>query len=141
MKILIIHGPNLNLFGLWSAKHNKKITINKINSSIRKYTNNNNLSIKIIQTHNETKIVSYIQNNRNKIDGIIITPGPWQYSGYILSELLDLVNIPFITITYKVREHIKLLNGFENLVDDDLIRAYKDAIDLMLKNINTNEAK
>tara|TARA_B100000902_G_scaffold7473_1_gene9596 strand:- start:2862 stop:3287 length:426 start_codon:yes stop_codon:yes gene_type:complete len=141
MKILIIHGPNLNLFGLWSAKQNKKITINKINSSIRKYTNNKNLSIKIIQTHNETKIVSYIQNNRNKIDGIIITPGPWQYSGYILSELLDLVNIPFITITYKVREHIKLLNGFENLVDDDLIRAYKDAIDLMLKNINTNEAK
>ena len=141
MKILVIHGPNLNLFGLWSAKQNKKITINKINSSIRKYTNNKNLSIKIIQTHNETKIVSYIQNNRNKIDGIIITPGPWQYSGYILSELLDLVNIPFITITYKVREHIKLLNGFENLVDDDLIRAYKDAIDLMLKNINTNEAK
>ena len=141
MKILIIHGPNLNLFGLWSAKQNKKITINKINSSIRKYSNNKNLSLKIIQTHNETKIVSYIQNNRNKIDGIIITPGPWQYSGYILSELLDLVNIPFITITYKVREHIKLLNGFENLIDDDLIRAYKDAIDLMLKNINTNEAK
>ena len=139
MKILVIHGPNLNLFGLWSAKQNKKITINKINSSIRKYSNNKNLSLKIIQTHNETKIVSYIQNNRNKIDGIIITPGPWQYSGYILSELLDLVNIPFLTITYKVREHIKLLNGFENLIDDDLIRAYKDAIDLMLK--RNNETK
>tara|TARA_B100000676_G_scaffold239556_1_gene240255 strand:+ start:33 stop:452 length:420 start_codon:yes stop_codon:yes gene_type:complete len=139
MKILVIHGPNLNLFGLWSAKQNKKITINKINSNIRKYSNNKNLSLKIIQTHNETKIVSYIQNNRNKIDGIIITPGPWQYSGYILSELLDLVNIPFITITYKVREHIKLLNGFENLIDDDLIRAYKDAIDLMLK--KNNETK
>jgi len=139
MKILVIHGPNLNLFGLWSAKQNKKITINKINSSIRKYSNNKNLSLKIIQTHNETKIVSYIQNNRNKIDGIIITPGPWQYSGHILSELLDLVNIPFITITYKVREHIKLLNGFENLIDDDLIRAYKDAIDLMLK--KNNETK
>jgi len=139
MKILIIHGPNLNLFGLWSAKHNKKITINKINSSIRKHANNKDLSLKIIQTHNETKIVSYIQNNRNKIDGIIITPGPWQYSGYILSDLLELIDIPFITITYKVREHIKLLNGFENLVDDDLIRASKDAIDLMLK--NNNETK
>lgn len=139
MKILIIHGPNLNLFGLWSAKHNKKITINKINSSIRKHANNKDLSLKIIQTHNETKIVSYIQNNRNKIDGIIITPGPWQYSGYILSDLLELIDIPFITITYKVKEHIKLLNGFENLVDDDLIRAYKDAIDLMLK--NNNETK
>jgi 3-dehydroquinate dehydratase-2 len=137
MKILVIHGPNLNLFGLWSAKHNKKITLNKINSSIRKYSNNKDINLKIIQTHNETKIVSYIQNNRNRIDGIIITPGPWQYSGYVLSELLDLIDIPFITITYKVREHIKLLNGFENLVDDNLIRALEDAIDLILKKNDT----
>ena len=88
MKILVIHGPNLNLFGLWSAKKSEKITINKINSSLRKYINDKEINLKIIQSHNEVKVVSYIQNNRNKIDGIIITAGPWQYSGYILSELL-----------------------------------------------------
>tara|TARA_B100001173_G_scaffold149400_1_gene129532 strand:- start:888 stop:1307 length:420 start_codon:yes stop_codon:yes gene_type:complete len=135
MKILIIHGPNLNLFGLWSAKNNTKVTINKVNSSIRKYSNGKNIELKIIQSHSEPKIVSYVQNNRNKIDGIIITPGPWQYSGYVLSELFDLINIPFITITYKVREHIKLLNGFENLIDEDIIRAQKDAIELMIKKL------
>mgnify|MGYP001177578293 FL=1 len=135
MKILVIHGPNLNLFGLWSAKKSEKITINKINSSLRRYINDKEINLKIIQSHNEVKVVSYIQNNRNKIDGIIITPGPWQYSGYILSELLDLIEIPFITITYKVREHIKLLNGFENLVDENIIRAYKEALDLMIKKI------
>lgn len=137
MKILIIHGPNLNLFGLWSAKNNTKVTINKVNSSIRKYSNGKNIELKIIQSHSEPKIVSYIQNNRNKIDGIIITPGPWQYSGYVLSELFDLINIPFITITYKVREHIKLLNGFENLIDEDIIRAQKDAIELMIKKLTS----
>ena len=135
MKILIIHGPNLNLFGLWSAKNNTKVTINKVNSSIRKYSNDKNIKLKIIQSQSEPKIVSNIQNNRNKIDGIIITPGPWQYSGYVLSELFDLINIPFITITYKVREHIKLLNGFENLIDEDIIRAQKDAIELMIKKL------
>tara|TARA_A100000164_G_C21875179_1_gene757247 strand:+ start:397 stop:816 length:420 start_codon:yes stop_codon:yes gene_type:complete len=137
MKILIIHGPNLNLFGLWSAKNNTKVTINKVNSSIRKYSNGKNIELKIIQSHSEPKIVSYVQNNRNKIDGIIITPGPWQYSGYVLSELFDLINIPFITITYKVREHIKLLNGFENLIDEDIIRAQKDAIELMIKKLTS----
>ena len=68
MKILIIHGPNLNLFGLWSSKNNQTITLDKINRHIRKYVRNKNIQVKIIQTHNETKIVSYIQNNRNKID-------------------------------------------------------------------------
>lgn len=136
MKILIIHGPNLNLFGLWSAKKNEKVTINKINSGLRKHIRGKKINLKIIQSHNEAKVVSYVQNNRNKIDGIIITPGPWQYSGYTLSELFDLLEIPFITITYKVREHIKLLNGFENLVDEDIIRAYKQSIDSMIKKIN-----
>ena len=133
MKILIIHGPNLNLFGLWSSKNNQTITLDKINRHIRKYVRNKNIQVKIIQTHNETKIVSYIQNNRNKIDAIIMVPGPWQYSAFVLSELLELVEIPFITITYKVREHIELLNGFENLIDDNLLRGFENAIDILVK--------
>tara|TARA_B100000959_G_scaffold258655_1_gene293709 strand:- start:1115 stop:1528 length:414 start_codon:yes stop_codon:yes gene_type:complete len=133
MKILIIHGPNLNLFGLWSSKNNQTITLDKINRHIRKYVRNKNIQVKIIQTHNETKIVSYIQNNRNKIDTIIMVPGPWQYSAFVLSELLELVEIPFITITYKVREHIELLNGFENLIDDNLLRGFENAIDILVK--------
>ena len=133
MKILIIHGPNLNLFGLWSSKNNQTITLDKINRHIRKYVRNKDIQTKIIQTHNETKIVSYIQNNKNKINAIIMVPGPWQYSAFVLSELLELVEIPFITITYKVREHIKLLNGFENLVDDNLCRGFETAIDVLIK--------
>ena len=40
MKILIIHGPNMNLFGLRSAKSNQNITLDKINKHIRKYVRN-----------------------------------------------------------------------------------------------------
>ena len=62
-----------------------------------------------------------------------MVPGPWQYSAFVLSELLELVEIPFITITYKVREHIELLNGFENLIDDNLLRGFENAIDILVK--------
>jgi 3-dehydroquinate dehydratase-2 len=135
MKLLIIHGPNLNLFGIWSSKNNQNITLDKVNRHIRKYIRDKDLHTKIIQSHNESKIVSYIQNNRNKIDAIIIVPGPWQYSAYTLSELLELVEIPFITLTYKVRDHIKLLNGFENLIDEDLCRGFDTAIDAVINKL------
>ena len=131
MKILIVHGPNLNLFGLWSSKNHSKITLDKINRHIRKYVRDKNMQIKILQSHDESKIVSYTQNNRNKIDALIIVPGPWQYSAFVLSELLELVEIPFITINYKVKEHIKLLNGFENLIDDNLCKGFETAIDIL----------
>ena len=133
MKLLIIHGPNMNLIGLWSSKNNSNMTLDKINRHIKKYNKDKNIEMKIIQSHSETKVVSYIQNNRNKIDAIIMIPGPWQYSAYTLSELLELTEIPFITIHYKIREHIELLNGFENLTNDNLYKGFEEAIDIIVR--------
>ena len=101
MKLLILHGPNLNLLGLWSSKRNKNLTLDKLNRHIRKFIRDKNINVKIMQTHYEAKAISYIQNNRKKIDAIIIVPGPWQYNAYALSELLELTELPFVTITYK----------------------------------------
>ena len=131
MKILVIHGANLNLLGFWSSQNNKKITLNKVNQIIRKHIKNKDIKIKIIQSNNEIKIVSYIQNNRNKLDAIIITPGPWQNSAYVLKDLLELTKIPFITISYKKDEKINLLNGIKNIFNNNLETAYLKAIDLI----------
>ena len=111
MKILILHGPNTNLIGVWAAKNKQRITLDKINQHIRKFIHNKDLSIKIIQTHNENKAVSYIQKNRNKIDGLIITPGAWQHSAFILKDLLDLIELPFITVSYTKNEKINLFSN------------------------------
>ena len=131
MKVLVIHGANLNLLGYWSAQNNKKVTLDKINQIIRKHIRNKNIKIKIIQSNNEIKTVSYIQNNRNKLDAIIITPGPWQNSAYVLKDLLELTKIPFITITYRKDEKINLLNGIKNIFNEDLGTSYQEAIDLL----------
>ena len=131
MKILVIHGANLNLLGYWSAQNNKKITLDKINQKIRKHIRNKNVTIKIIQSNNEIKAVSYIQNNRNKLDAIIITPGPWQNSAYVLKDLLELTKIPFITISYREDEKINLLKGIKNIFNEDLSKSYQEAIDLL----------
>ena len=79
-RLLILHGPNMNLFGIRSAKRKQIITLDKINRHIRRFIRDKNLEIKIIQTHSESKAVSYIQRNRNFFDGMIITPGPWDFS-------------------------------------------------------------
>ena len=133
MKILIIHGPNLNLLGLWSAKRGKTVTLDKVNRHIRKYIRDKDINIKIIQTHDENKAISYIQNNRKKLDGIIIVPGPWQYNAYALAELLEMIQTPFLTIIYKEKDYVKLLNGKDNITNEDLFTAFEQAIDYLLK--------
>jgi len=133
MKILVLYGPNLNLLGLWAAKRDKTITLDKVNRHIRKYIRNKKIDIKILQTNDESKAISYIQNNRKKINGIIIIPGSWQYNAYGLADLLELTQIPFITITYKEKDYIKLLNGKNNITDDDLYNAFSIAIDEFIR--------
>ena len=66
MKILILYGPNINLFGLWSSKNKSTVTLGKINQHIRKYSSNKNIELKILQTNSESKAISYIQKNRKK---------------------------------------------------------------------------
>ena len=136
MKILIIHGPNLNLLGLWSSKNNSnRLTLDKVNQGIRKYIRGKDIEIKILQSNSEDKIVSSIQKNRNKIDGIIITPGPLQKSGYILNDLLELHETPFITISYNKNDKVDLLNGIKNFNEKNISTSYYNAIDLIIKKL------
>ena len=136
MRILIIHGPNLNLLGIWSSKNDsKRLTLDKVNQGIRKHIRNKDIDVKILQSNSENKIVSYIQKNRNKIDGIIIAPGPLQKSGYILKDLLQLLETPFITISYNKNDEVNLLNGLENFNENNISISYYNAIDLIIENL------
>ena len=125
----------MNLFGLWASKNKQTMTLDKVNRHIKKYIKNKDIQIKKIQTNSESKAISYIQKNRKKIDAIIIVPGPWQYSAYSLADLLELIEVPFVTIAFKIKDYIKLLNGFENLIDDDLTRAFENAINMIEKKL------
>ena len=67
MNILILYGPNINLFGLWSSKNKQNLTLDKINRNIKSYSKNKEIQLKILQTNSESKAISYLQKNRKKI--------------------------------------------------------------------------
>jgi len=127
MKLLILHGPNMNLFGIRSAKQGQKITLDKINRHIRRFIREKNLEIKIIQTHSETKAVSYIQKNRNKFDGMIVTLGPWDFSGYILLESLHLIDMNHIVINIDDNNN-NLFKDSKTIYNTNILKSFEEAI-------------
>ena len=129
MRLLILHGPNMNLFGIRSAKRKQTITLDKINRHIRRFIRDKNLEIKIIQTHSESKAVSYIQRNRKKIDGMIITPGPWDFSGYILLELLNLIDMDHIIINIEDNKKNNLFKNSTIIYNTDIFKSFEEAIE------------
>ena len=133
MKILIIHGPNMNLLGLKSAIQGTHVTLDKVNRHIRRFVRDKDIELKIVQSHNENKIVSYLHRNRNKFDGAILTPGVWTNIGYLLEETLLLINLDFVSIYFDNTSVGKLLNGSYKVIQSDYYIAFEEAI-LHLKN-------
>ena len=128
MKLLVLHGPNMNLFGIRSAQKDENITLDKINRHIRRYIRDKNIEIKIIQTHSEVKAVSYIQNNRNNFDGLILTPGAWNESGYILQDLLQLIQLKHVLINLNKYDENKLFSSDKNIYNDSILISFEEAL-------------
>ena len=92
MKVLILHGPNMNLLGLFSKD---RLTLDKLNKSIRKFANDKSIEIKICQTNDKSKYLNYIHQNRNKVDGYILNLGSWHPNAFTIKESLEIINLPY----------------------------------------------
>ena len=132
-KILVIHGPNMNLIGHRYKKNKTRFTLDKINRCLRKEAIKLKQEIRMIQTNDEGDAVTILQRQRNKTCGILLFPGAWQKSGYALKDTLELLSIPFITIS--LGEKAEVLQGLDNILEEDIYKACEIALDRLAGSI------
>ena len=141
MKILILHGPNLNLIGSKSAEIGGKITIDKINTGIRRHIRNKDIQIKILQTHKQFHAINFIQRNRNWADFFLLAPMSWARFEYAILDALKISNINTIQILLSddYSDVTKSNSIFSEFCISTLIGApdkvYLDGIDLIKKTV------
>ena len=124
-KILIIQGPNMNLLGYRFKDTKTKITLDKLNAHLRKTAKKYKIKLIILQTNEESKATTTLQRQRNKICSTLLFPGPWQQSGFVLKDTIELLKIPYITIS--LGEDVTLLRGIDN-IEGDILQACETAI-------------
>ena len=112
-----------------------KITLDKLNTHIRKTAKKFKLKLIIIQTNDESKAVRVLQRQRNKICSALIFPGPWQQSGFVLKDTMELLKIPYITISSG--EDVTLLKGIDN-IEGDILKACETALEQLTQLIELN---
>lgn len=101
MKILVIHGPNTPLIGKITAGTDKRLTLDKIDKSLRSRSKELELEIKILQYYNESKIVKIISQNRNSVNGILINPTSLSLTCYSIREIISITKIPTVEVILK----------------------------------------
>tara|TARA_Y100000590_G_scaffold75685_3_gene83589 strand:- start:18841 stop:19275 length:435 start_codon:yes stop_codon:yes gene_type:complete len=100
MNILILHGPNMNLIGVHSAAAGEQITLDKINHALQRKAREMDATLKILQTHDRAKAITFLQRNRNWAEGCLIAPGAWARSAYDLRDTLQLCKIRTVEIHF-----------------------------------------
>lgn len=99
MKVLILQGPNFNLIGIRSAKAGDRITMDKMNTALKKECREKEVELKILQTGKAYKALNFLHRNKNWADGILFVPMAWALYEHSLKEALDIIEIPTVEIT------------------------------------------
>ena len=87
-KILVIHGPNLDLLGKREPAIYGKITLKQINAELQKIAKKRKISLKIVQSSYEGKIVELIGKSRNKVAGLLINPAAYTHTSVAIRDAI-----------------------------------------------------
>jgi len=98
MKVLVIHGPNLNLLGKRKEELYGKKTLEEINSLIRRQAEELGAEIAIFQSNSEGALIDFIQTESPKADSIVINPAALTHYGFSLRDALEDTNLPVIEV-------------------------------------------
>jgi 3-dehydroquinate dehydratase-2 len=96
-KILIIHGPNLNLLGMREPEHYGLATLDSINSGLQALADENGVELDILQSNAEHELVDKIQGAAGS-DFIVINPAAFTHTSVAIRDALASIAVPFIEI-------------------------------------------
>ena len=98
MKILILHGPNLNLLGQREPQTYGFQTLEDINRLLKEKAAKLNVDVDAFQSNNEGILVDLIQDARTKYDGIIINAAAYTHTSVAIRDALIAVDLPCIEV-------------------------------------------
>lgn len=97
-KILVIHGPNLNLLGRREPEVYGTMSLDTLNLDLLREAGEYGVEVEIFQSNHEGAIVDCIQQALGEADFIIINPAAFTHYSLAIRDALQAVKIPVIEV-------------------------------------------
>ena len=98
MKILVIHGPNLNMLGKREKSIYGEKTLQEIDALLKKEAKALSVDLVTFQSNHEGALVDFIQEQAYSARGIVINPGALTHYGFSLLDALIDSKLPVIEV-------------------------------------------
>lgn len=98
-RILVMHGPNLNLLGTREPEHYGRVTLSDINLALARMAEAADVELESFQSNHEGALIERIHAARDQgVRAIIINPAAYTHTSVGLRDAISAVNIPFVEV-------------------------------------------
>ncbi|MDP3438127.1 MAG: type II 3-dehydroquinate dehydratase [Azonexus sp.] len=146
-RILVIHGPNLNLLGSREPDHYGRMTLPEINVGLARLAEAAGLELDSFQSNHEGALIERIHAAREQgVRAIIINPAAYTHTSVALRDALAAVAIPFVEVhlsNVHAREPFRQHSYFSDLAIGVICglghQGYMLALEFLLNKLNIEE--
>ncbi|MGH7183293.1 MAG: type II 3-dehydroquinate dehydratase [Nitrospiraceae bacterium] len=98
LRILVVHGPNLNLLGTREQSIYGTLSLEALDSAITTLAKELAVEVNQCQSNSEGELVTWIQEARKRYDGIIINPAAYTHTSVAIRDAIAAVGLPIVEV-------------------------------------------
>ena len=99
IKVLVLHGPNLNMLGQREKNIYGKVSLDKINLELKKLAKELSIELNFKQSNIEGELVNFIQKaSKSKISGILINSAAYTHTSVAIRDAILAAKLPTVEV-------------------------------------------
>lgn len=97
-RILIIHGPNLNLLGEREPALYGTLSLEELNSKLGREARGLGLEAEFFQSNHEGELIDRLHRARSEVSGVLLNPGGFTHTSISLRDAVAALSIPVLEV-------------------------------------------
>ncbi|MCR4419658.1 MAG: type II 3-dehydroquinate dehydratase [Clostridia bacterium] len=98
MRVLILHGPNLNLLGEREPGVYGTVTLEEVNRRLRERAHTLGVELEVFQSNHEGELIDRLHEARHRVQAVVINPGALTHYSLALHDAIKAVDLPAVEV-------------------------------------------